>query len=1156
MRLSKIKLAGFKSFVDPTIFHMPERIVTVVGPNGCGKSNIIDAVRWVMGESAASHLRGDSMEDVIFNGSSTRKPVGQASVELLFDNSQGRLGGAWAEYGEIAIKRLVERNGQSRYFLNGSRCRRRDITDIFLGTGLGPRSYAIIEQGMITRIIESKPDELRVFLEEAAGVSKYKERRREAETRMRHTTENLVRVNDLAEELDRQIKTLHRQARNAERYQQLRAEERQHKAELLALKWRGLERAIQQQQGQLQQQENDYQAVQTELTAVNTAWLKNREAQQALQDQQQQQQAEHYQQAAALSRLEQTIEHQRQLRAQHEAEHNRLSISLQANQQRLEQDQQRQQQTVQTVQVLETEQIRLEQQVEQATRQYHDQEQIFAQWQQDWEQFRRQQAQAEQQSAVEKTRIEQLERAQLHITQRAESIQQELNILQQSNLQQTYQACMEEEQQAQQQLDTLQTTLNQLNKQRTELQNTLKTQQQSYQQLQTEQQTEQGKQASLQTLQDEALQATIPPLLASVPTVMSQIEVEPGWETAIEMVLAQWLGAHNIEPDQLSFDQLLELAETDVKLVFSQALSHNTQDQTLASKARLPQPLKILLSSVQVVANAEQVLRQRQQLGTGQSIISPDGVWAGSDWLRGQRGEPTQKGILKRQQQLRELAQQLEYRDQQITKQVQTIEQGQQQLQQLEQQLSQHRDDLAEQTRIHARLHAQTHTLEQRIYSEQERAQKLTAEATKMSDDLASNQQETRAARTTWQQALSQLEAFAQQQQDLVRQRQQQQQQLQQARKLHEQARQTLNEHRLQLQKLTLEQRQLTENIQRLQNTCKQLETRQQELLANAPVDNEQELQKQLQKQLQQQQNSDNKLAQLQMQLAELGGRLKQQEQAQSEYEQQAQTLREHMQNTQLACKEEQIRQQNIIEQLNELDANLATVLETLAAKATETEWLEKLTSIGTKIQRLGAINLAAIDEHTQATERKALLDTQQADLHEALALLEQAISKIDRETRSRFKVTFEQVNQHLAELYPRLFGGGKAYLELTGTDSLDAGLVIIAKPPGKRAGKLQLLSGGEKALTAIAFIFSIFQLNPAPFCMLDEVDAPLDDTNVARFGTLVEELSQQVQFILVTHNKITMEIAQHLAGITMHEPGVSRLVAVDVDEALRLAEV
>ena len=1169
MRLTKIKLAGFKSFVDPTVFHVPDRIITVVGPNGCGKSNIIDAVRWVMGESAARHLRGDSMEDVIFNGSSARKPVGQASVELLFDNSQGRLGGAWARYSEIAVKRSVDRGGQSSYYLNGTLCRRRDITDIFLGTGLGPRSYGIIEQGMISRVIESKPEELRVFLEEAAGISKYKERRRETESRMRHTLDNLARVNDVREELDRQLQNLQKQARNAERYTQLRADERRLKAQLLALRWRRLEQTRQRQNSAIQEQETRYQGLQAELSALATAWLKGREQQHTLQDALRQAEARHYQLVTEIAQLEQSIEHQRQLRNQHTAELERTVQSLSSAQEQLQQDQARLQHIEQRAEQSKQALDRLQLAEWDSAQQLEASEQRWYTLQAEWEQFNQRNAKCQQQAAVEKTRIEQLERSQLQADRRLQRIQLEQQEIDLQSLEQQLAQAQDQEQQSQQRLETSQLQRQRLNERRQQLQTQLREQQQRYQETQAALQAHQGRLASLQTLQDEALQQTeqlqklqSQGLLADAQPLLEQLDVEPGWEDAVEMVLADWLDAFCVAAIDTA---LISQDGIALKLIrLTETAKRPTLSAGLASCARVPVPLQDRLGGVDLAESAEQVLQKCTQLEPGQSIISPDGVWAGADWLRLRRGSKAQHGVLQREREIRRLQQYMTTCRQDITTRQTELTHLQTDYEETEQALASQQIEFDQLSQAHARLHAQSSTLQQKLASQQQRHQSLNAEAAELQVELSQSVQEVIAARQRLEEALQQSAEFERQRTALDEQRQHSQQQLKTARDQFEQGQRLRNEQALQSQALNSESKQLHQAIARVQSHCKQLQAHQQELSANAPEDDTSALRDRLNQSLRQQVSSEQDLNQARQQLAEHEQTLRQQEQSRTELEQRSNVLRDDLQAQKLAINEAQVRQQTLLDQLTEMDLELETILaelpehdsEHVAKTDDEAEWVLKIESIAARIQRLGAINLAAIEEHAQTAERKSFLDAQDADLHEALAILEEAMSKIDRETRSRFKAIFEQVNAQLGVLYPRLFGGGEAYLELSGADTLNAGVAIIARPPGKRLGTLQLLSGGEKALTAIALIFSIFQLNPAPFCMLDEVDAPLDDANVGRFGKLVGELSQQVQFIIVTHNKMTMEIAQHLAGVTMHEPGVSRLVAVDVDEAVRLAAV
>ena len=1172
MHLTKIKLAGFKSFVDPTLFHVPDRIVTVVGPNGCGKSNIIDAVRWVMGESAARYLRGDSMEDVIFNGSSARKPVGQASVELFFDNSEGRLSGSWSQYSEIAVRRQVDRGGQSTYFLNGTRCRRRDITDIFLGTGLGPRSYAIIEQGTISRVIESKPEELRVFLEEAAGISKYKERRRETENRIRHTLENLSRVNDICEELDRQLQHLHKQARNAERYKQLRAEERELKAQLLALRWQRLDQEVSQQQAQIAAQENRLHEAQAEQAAQTTDWTRRREQQQTLNDQLHQAEAEHYQLATTIAQLQQQIEHQAELKQAHVAELARTEQALHSAEQQQAQDLARLENAEQEALSTQAGLEHLQEAEQSSIEQLAAREQAWQAWQKEWEQYNRQAATAQQHAAVERTRIEQLERSLLQAQRRLEKIEAERDDDELAELDQSLEQAQIDEQTCAERVTSRQLLLDEYSEQFQTLRLQQQTLQQQLQEQQSLAQAEQGRLASLQTLQDEILQRgehlswlREHHLGEQTEALLTAIQVEPGWEPAVEMVLADWLDAFCLPPGQDAADTLLAelsaLPQAELKLILQPAATsttaasvEHTATDSLAQRVRAPAALQRLLERVLVSADSVSALARRSALQAGQSVVTPDGVWLGPDWLRIQRGQAASGGLLQREQDIRETQQQLAARRENIELLAATQEQQQQQLETLQEQIDSARTELNAETREHTRLLNQVDLLEQRAASVQQRQQALVLETVELATELEQTRGELATARQRLAQTLQEMSTFEQQQVDFTTRRQQLQEALEDCRAQRENARQALTEQKLRAQSWQAECSQLRQSIERVQSQLEQIRQRLQELHSRAPGDDVTALRSQLDQCLQQQLTSEQRLTDARQALAEQEQAIRALERSRGELDKRVSSLREAIQAQQLICHEAQVRRQTLVDQINELELDLSVVLQALPDTAAEADWVKRIEAVATRIQRLGAINLAAIEEHAQLAERKTFLDEQDADLREALALLEDAMAKIDRETRNRFKTTFEQVNTHLQQLYPSLFGGGEAYLELTGTDTLNAGVAIIARPPGKRPGTIQLLSGGEKALTAIALIFSIFQLNPAPFCMLDEVDAPLDDANVGRFGKLVEKMSEQVQFIIVTHNKTTMEIAQHLAGVTMHEPGVSRLVAVDVDEAVRMA--
>lgn len=1152
MRLTQLKLAGFKSFVDPTTCHTPGSIVVIVGPNGCGKSNLIDAVRWVMGESAARQLRGESMEDVIFSGSADRRPVGQASVELVFDNSAGKVGGAWARYSEIAIKRQVSRGGQSAYYLNGTRCRRRDITDIFLGTGLGPRSYAIIEQGMISRIIESRPEELRVFLEEAAGISKYKERRRETELRIGHTRENLDRLNDVREELDRQLQHLQRQARNAEKYRQYKAEERRLKAGVLALRWRGHQATLHAQQTEIEVQVNEQQRLLAEQRRLDTERVQGREQGIMLRDTLEQVQAEHYRIGAEVSRLEQACAHQRALHQQRHDERARIEADYQATQQQYATDQQRHAaltlELEHTQQALEDAQYALQT----AEQQLAAQEQILYDSQQQWETLTQQLAEPLRQAEMAQLRISQLQREATVIQQRMARLQQERQTLDPVALEQHYAELTDHAAQLQITLDEQRLQQQQADAAVADLHAQRHQYQQQLQRLHTDHQTRQGRFASLQTLQqarwgeqDAALVEWLQQQgLSTATRLAEQLQVDAGWEAAAETVLQPWLQALYIEDPAVIADTTLPPGP--LRLYTAAATANNPSQQGLARYVHNAGSLQPLLEAIAV--NGEP--------STATSVVSPDGLWRGVGWWCRTGQEDTTGGVLLRERELRELQQQLTQDQHQLQHQTEHIQQLDERLashQTQSQQLQEQVNQLQTETQI---ARHQMVTSERQIQQQRERLTQLDDEYGELQQQREDDHVDLLQAQQQWATARQAGEHLAQQQQQLDAEREHHRAEVKHARQHVTQQQQQVQQCTLRQQALRNEIDALHHSMVRLETQRQQLDTRRQSLDHALEPDELPTLEQELDTWLSQRLASEHTLSAARQALEHHDATQANTEQARIALERQQTLLREQLEQARLAANATRVHCENLAEQLAALDTTPDRCLAELPEEATEADWQAELERIGQRIQRLGAINLAAIDEQARLAERKTYLDSQNDDLCTALATLEEAIKRIDGETRSRFQATFDEVNHHLKNLFPRLFGGGQAFLDLVGGDTLDSGVTLMAKPPGKRVGRIQLLSGGEKALTALALVFAIFQLNPAPFCLLDEVDAPLDEANVGRFGRLVQELAEQVQFIIVTHNKTTMTVAQYLMGVTMHEPGVSRLVSVDVDEAIRLAAV
>ncbi len=1167
MRLSKIKLAGFKSFVDPTVLHLPSNLVGVVGPNGCGKSNIIDAVRWVMGESSARSLRGETMTDVIFNGAANRKPVGQASIELVFDNQQGRLGGPWASYAEIAVKRLVGRDGQSSYFLNGARCRRRDIADVFLGTGLGPRSYAIIEQGMISRVIEAKPEDLRIFLEEAAGISKYKERRRETETRIRHTRENLERLNDVRDELGRQLQHLQRQARAASQYREYRAEERRLKAELLTLRWRDLHTDLQARERTLRQEETALEAILAEQRQLEVRLEAERSRRVELNDAYNDTQGRYYQTGAEISRLEQYLQHQRELRRRREDDGRQTALALERIEAQLAQDRIQQTEWTQALAIAEPEWTRALAAEADAGVALASAETALHEGQIVWDEFGRRNGETQRRIEVERTRIEHLERQLAQGERRLERLRQEQDQLTDADPDGEHASLQSLEHDIAEMLRHDQELLAQVEAESVAIREALRQAEHYARLLRERMQTARGRLTSLQTLQEAAMGRHANEAndwlrsrgLAQAPRLAEQLEVEPGWEVAVEAVLADWLDAVHVPDLDEPARALAELTNGRLTL-FEPPTAPETGARVspLAAKVRAPWPLADLLSGVDIAADLTEMLARRADLRDGATVVTPDGVRCGRHWLRLARG--TDEGVLQREREIRQLEAASSEDEATLAQQSMQVEQLRVRLHdELERQRRELQQTVNQHHRDHARVQGQLNALQSRWEHTRERCAALLEERAELEEQRERDWERIQLARSQLEDALLVLEGLQAEQAELMASRERTSTELRQCRVRADATRQEVARQMTVIETLRTRLLAAEQALDRLEAQRQQLRARQTSLDQECATDTDTVLaaaESDLARCLEARLTVEIELRDARQALETQDAELEAGEQDRGRCERRAETQRRVIEEQRLALSEARVRQQNLREQLHDLATEPEAVLSSLPVEAAEPEWLARLEQVERRIQRLGAINLAAIEECAQMSERKRYLDAQNDDLLEALTTLENAIRKIDRETRTRFRETYDRVNTGLGELFPRLFGGGQAHLDLTGEDVLDAGVTIMAKPPGKRIGSIGLLSGGEKALTAVALVFAIFQLNPAPFCLLDEVDAPLDEANVGRFGTLVQEMSARVQFIFVTHNKATMEIAQHLAGVTMQEPGVSRLVAVDVEAAARLAVV
>ncbi|MCK9397550.1 MAG: chromosome segregation protein SMC [Methylobacter sp.] len=1170
MKLEKIKLAGFKSFVDQTVIPISGNLTAIVGPNGCGKSNIIDAVRWVMGESSAKHLRGGSMADVIFNGSSGRKPVSTASVELVFNNTEGKLCGEYSQYDTIAIKRQISRDGTSVFMLNGSRCRRKDITDIFLGTGLGSRSYAIIEQGTISRMVEAKPDELRVHIEEAAGVSKYKERRSETETRMKHTRENLERLDDLRDEVEKQIKHLQKQAEKAEKYTELKKQERQFKLELLAMRWNTYHQAAKQLDEKLQEVAHEHNRLFVELRDIDS----NIEAKRAEHKTQQQQtnriQGDYYQIVAEVSGLEQTIKHSESSREQTAIEINRLRQQADQSLKELEADVQQLEEIKQALFEAEEALIVAEERQEDVLYSQQEVQDQRGSWQEQWEAYRTTSSSYKEQAEVQRVKSVQLENQNRQLQIRLDKLHSERSELEAGDLQSEIES-----------LDTgieiIETQRAELHRQLEDLHQQIREQRQQVKQYheelhtrRSEMQSVKGKITSLELLQQHAMgkdNKHLSAWLASVDLTENRrlaefLDVQPGWDKAVETVLGSYLEAICIESaDQLIpglqrlTDESVMLIETGIKS--SGYASANPTYTSLLDKVKAPWDLSNLLSGVYCADDTETARALSAQLEPHESVITPDGTWFGSGWIKIIRAKDSKTGVLQREKELRLLKQRQEELHSEIEAfedRLETVETGLKDAEAARESIQQQDNSLGAELSVKS---AEFSAHSARLEHQQRRLGQVCNDIDDISREAAENAETIAESQMMQEQAEQVMAEQEQKKQDLEALNQELQSEQQRIDQAANEARQQVYSIKSQIESLRSSETLTGKQLDRLQLQ------HQQSVLRIA------ELEKNLHQTLTPMDQEKKQLEQMSADKEQLEARLKKQRQLQEDLEAEITQLSEAHIKTQRALEkqkealdtirfelqESKVRSQTVNEQLKEIDADVEQVLQNLPEQAEESSWKRTADDLLAQIERLGTINLTAIEEYKAQSERMDFLNEQHADLIEALQTLDQAISKIDKESRLRFKETFDKINTGLQEKFPKLFGGGHAYLELTEQDELESGVNIIARPPGKKNSSIHLLSGGEKALTAVALVFSIFELNPAPFCLLDEVDAPLDDANVGRFSKMVEEMSASVQFLYISHNKVTMEIAKQLAGVTMKEPGVSRMVAVDIEEAVSLAE-
>jgi chromosome segregation protein len=1171
VRLNSIKLSGFKSFAEPTNFMLPGQLVGVVGPNGCGKSNIMDAVRWVLGESKASELRGESMQDVIFNGTNHRKPASRSSVELVFDNSDHRAGGQWGQFLEIAVKRVLTRDGNSSYYINNQPVRRRDVQDVFLGTGLGPRAYAIIGQGTISRIIESKPEELRLFLEEAAGVSKYKERRRETANRLADTRENLTRVEDILRELNANLDKLEKQAEVAARYNALHqgATLKQHQLWFLKRAEADSDQAqIKQNAAQaltdLESRTADLRRVESELETI-------RQAHYAAGDQVNQAQGKLYEASAEVGKLEAEIRFVVESRTRVEQRLAQLTEQIGSWSTRSQDAAVELEQIAETMMAAQEQSEILAAQGEEQAGALPSLDEALRKAQNEANEQRNSVGQVQQQIQVLASEQRNIEEQSRQLNQRHERLSADRKALSAPD-----EARVQEAQAdlvaAQEAAEVAEAVLTELQDRVPELDEQRRTAQQAVNSETARQSDLSARMEALKALQEKVkTDGKLAPWLGKhglegMQGLWSRIHVEPGWESALEAALRERLNALEVSrlemvrafagdppPAKLSFYHLPDGAArgghsaTGLKPLMDLLRFNDAGQSALMAD---------WLQGCLTAPNLEDAMAKRDQLQAGEVIFVPSGHAVSAHSVSFYAPDSEQAGMLARAQEIENLEKQLKAQAL-IAEQARTgLVRAEAAYSEASQRLVSARREASEtRTRAHG-LQVEALRLTQLAEQTRARAEQIAGDLAEVDAQLEALQERRLTAEARFEELDMQLadsqERHAQLDDKVI----ECERALNQAREQQRSLERTAQEATFALRSMQARQAELQRSIETAASQEKSLVDEQQRAAEELARLNDAAAQAGLQNALAMKLEREQSLGELRSQYDDLTAKLRASDERRLQLERELDPLRQRITDFQLKEQAARLGVEQYAQQLEEAGADLAAVAQSIAEGNVRLTGLQgEIDRIHREIQSLGAVNLAALDELTAARERKTFLDSQMADLVEAMTTLEDAIKKIDNETRELLGSTFETVNGHFGRMFPELFGGGNAKLVMTGEEILDAGVQVMAQPPGKKNQTIHLLSGGEKALTAIALVFAIFQLNPAPFCLLDEVDAPLDDANTERYAKLVTAMSKDTQFLFISHNKIAMEMAKQLIGVTMQEQGVSRIVAVDMESAAGMME-
>ncbi len=1166
MRLKKLQVSGFKSFVDSTEIRLPARLVGVVGPNGCGKSNVLDAVRWVMGESSAKLLRGDSMTDVIFNGSSVRKPVGKAAVELIFDNSDGKAPGNYGQFAEISVKRTLTRDGDSRYFINNLKTRRRDVLDLFRGTGLGPRSYSIIEQGMVSRIVEAKPEDLRAFVEEAAGTSKYKDRRRETGTRISRTRDNLDRVSDIRDELGKQLRRLKRQSASARRYKVLKNEERKSNGQLQVLRLQALNDQLEEQDRITAKKENELQSILTSQRQVETELETLRKQQSEAHDKNNEIQQEFYRIGAEVSNLEQRIEHQNETRQALNEELDRLNASKIERQQQIDSDTRNgirlREELDSVLPELTTHQIASDE----AEAQLSKADKVLQNWLVEMETFNEQSRAPAQQTEIQKSRIEYLVQHIDRASQKKQKIEDQISVTTHQLAGIDIEALNLEVNNQERQYEEAEKKLHESESEIKNLSTELEEKRGTAANLKSQSQEVMARLNSLKEIQNAALGGDNGALESwldnhghgNAQKLAESIHVSEGWERAADRILGDFLSAFCT--GTINLDALQSHPDFGLSLIFS---ATNSLPEDRIELPRLIDKITTkntdidsLLFGIYVADSLEQALGHQGKLVGRECVVSREGALVGANWVSFASQSQLETGVLVREDEITQLQQsQLQL--------IKVLEESEIEISALEERRgalesrqSGQRESLNNIRSEMSSLHNRFGREEAQYSDAQEQLNLLRNEFEDLTAQIIADRSEIENAKALLETATLQTGNLEQQREGLILRRDQLNAQVLVKRKAVGEVREKLHETALQIQHLEATIESTRENIKRLRQDIEQSDLRLSKLTGKEgkPSESILELEAALDEFLDQKLEIDSRFSRSKDEVSNYDNSIFRATSKRTELTDNVSEAREALNQQKLSKQEVLVRRDTQSESIVEQGYVIDDCVSELPENATVEQWQELLSGIELKISRIGPVNLVAIEEFDEEKERMEYLDTQHADLTEALDTLESVIRKIDRETRARFKDTFDKINTGFNDFFPKLFGGGKAELQLTSDDLLTTGISVIAQPPGKRNSHIHLLSGGEKALTAVALLFSLFKLNPAPFCMLDEVDAPLDDANVDRYCETLKTLAEVSQMIVITHNKITMEAVELLVGVTMAEAGISRLVSVDIEQALEMA--